>query len=67
MFMEVRMHLFVWSEGNMVRVAQQLPYPVDGFHEVYTSWSWPKLRQYMLAKFTKAQAEEALELIGTYY
>lgn len=61
------MHLFVWSEGNMVRVAQQLPYPVAEYHEVYTSWRWTELRQRIRQWFTKEQAEEALGLIGIYY
>lgn len=61
------MHLFVWTEGDCVRVARQLPYPVDNYHEVYTSWRWTELRQYMLAQFGKERAKEALELIGIYY
>lgn len=61
------MHLFVWSEGNMIRVAQQLPYPVDNYYEVYTSWKWAELRQYIKQRFSKERAEEALELISIYY
>lgn len=61
------MHLFVWGEGNRVMVAQQLPYPVDNYHEVYTSWRWTELRQRIRQRFTKEQAEEALQIIGIYY
>lgn len=61
------MHLFVWSEGNTVQVAQQLPYPVAEYHEVYTSWRWTELRRYIRQWFSKEQAEEALGLIGIYY